>query len=383
MDSENVITAACLTDDLVVEILSRVPFKSLCRFKCVCKAWLAFSSDPRCHKKLPKIPSLLHQGQIGMSAIQLVSLYPNDGQIDGSLTFVPQYENLKLVDCCNGLVLCQYKSSFSPPPDTCSFIVCNPATREWRTLPIPKSHTHPHSGNPCRFAAFLAFDPSWSAQFYVLNFQEKTCWNGWPTGTIKLEVFSSDLSTWQVYGEWMHRRKKIFVSEPHNFVGGVLHVQTSSRDILVVEGLAAMSSGVAPHHSIIELPEVSWDGCLGQSSSGFLQCAFPEKDCRTIEVFSLDACHPCKWSRKHRLSMRDAFGRDDFITTEDYESFRCDHKIVALDLERGVLFLFELAPKKLFAYDFDTQKLSEVKDGSLKRPWDYHYYVACYSKLPA
>uniref|UniRef100_A0A8R7TAZ1 F-box domain-containing protein n=1 Tax=Triticum urartu TaxID=4572 RepID=A0A8R7TAZ1_TRIUA len=46
MDSKKVFAVTSLTDDLVVEILSRVPFKSFCRFKCVCKAWLAFSSDP-------------------------------------------------------------------------------------------------------------------------------------------------------------------------------------------------------------------------------------------------------------------------------------------------------------------------------------------------
>ncbi|KAM0839305.1 hypothetical protein ACQ4PT_060382 [Festuca glaucescens] len=371
MDSENVITAASLADDLVVEILSRVPVKSFCRFRCVCKAWLAFSSDPHYCQKLPKIPGLLHEGRPGMSAIQLVSLYPNDKQIDGALTFVPQHEQLELVDCCNGLVLCQYKTTYSSPPDTCSFIVCNPATREWRTLPIPESHTHPHGRIPCRFTAFLAFDPSWSAQFYVLNFQEKTR-NCWPTGTIKLEVFSSDLSAWLVYEEWVRNHKnEIFVQKPHKFTGGVLHMEISNCDILVVEGLEAMSSGVAPHHSIIEPSKVFWDsrgGCFDQSSSGLLQYAFPEENFRTIEVFSLDACHPGKWSLKHRLSMQDAFGRDCLP--------------VALDLERGVLFLFETMPKKLWSYDIDTGKHHEVKHGRLNWSWDYHYYVACYSKLP-
>ena len=53
MDSEKWFTVESLNDDLVVKILSRVPFKSFCRFKCVCKAWLAFSSDPyhSCRKR--------------------------------------------------------------------------------------------------------------------------------------------------------------------------------------------------------------------------------------------------------------------------------------------------------------------------------------------
>uniref|UniRef100_A0A8R7P825 F-box domain-containing protein n=1 Tax=Triticum urartu TaxID=4572 RepID=A0A8R7P825_TRIUA len=169
MESKKAITVDCLTDDLVVEILSRVPPKSFCRFKCVCKAWLAFSSDPHYRQKLPKISTgLLYQAQYS-SDIHLVGMSPNDEETDGALTFMPQYKQLELVDCCNGLVLCRYKSSYTSA-DTCRFTVCNPATREWRTLPILNT---PHGSNVSRYTAFLAFDPSWSGQFYVFNFQEK------------------------------------------------------------------------------------------------------------------------------------------------------------------------------------------------------------------
>ncbi|XP_025801739.1 uncharacterized protein LOC112881278, partial [Panicum hallii] len=37
--------AAYLPDDLVVEILSRLPARSLCRFKCVSRSWRALISD--------------------------------------------------------------------------------------------------------------------------------------------------------------------------------------------------------------------------------------------------------------------------------------------------------------------------------------------------
>ncbi|CAN6222555.1 unnamed protein product [Urochloa humidicola] len=38
----------------LMEILSRVPPKSICRFKCVSKAWLDLITDPHHRKKLPK-----------------------------------------------------------------------------------------------------------------------------------------------------------------------------------------------------------------------------------------------------------------------------------------------------------------------------------------
>ncbi|XP_044451405.1 uncharacterized protein [Triticum aestivum] len=36
------------------EILSRVPYRSLCRFRCVSKAWLALCSDPAVRRRSPQ-----------------------------------------------------------------------------------------------------------------------------------------------------------------------------------------------------------------------------------------------------------------------------------------------------------------------------------------
>ena len=42
-----------LTEDLLIEILSRVPYRSLCRFKCVSKAWRdTISDDPSFQRDL-------------------------------------------------------------------------------------------------------------------------------------------------------------------------------------------------------------------------------------------------------------------------------------------------------------------------------------------
>lgn len=116
----------------------------------------------------------------------------------------------------------------------------------------------------------------------------------------KLEVFSSDLSTWIVDAAW---NSSIALCRPHHFIRGVLYVCTSCDDILVLE---TMGSGI-------------WrllDGCFGQSS-GFLQCACPEKSCHTVAVFNIDSYHSCEWSLKHRVSMTDAFGRDNFMHIND------------------------------------------------------------------
>uniref|UniRef100_A0ACD5T7C3 Uncharacterized protein n=1 Tax=Avena sativa TaxID=4498 RepID=A0ACD5T7C3_AVESA len=381
MDSKRCFTVETLTDDLVVEILCRVPFESFCRFKCVCKAWLAFSSDQHYRQKLPKIPSLL----LGCKYyIQRVSLSPNDEEIDGALTFLPRREHIELVDCCNGLVLCKYTDA---PPDICRFILCNPATREWRML--PDTHTDQYeTWSGCK--SILAFDPSWSAHFYVFNFQENR-YKVWPFGFGKLEVFSSNLSTWVVDNDW---RSMIEVEKPHIFIGGVLHVQTNGREILVLEGLEAMGSGIQPHGFTIKMPEDRYglaNGCFGQSS-GFLLCAFPEEGGHRVAVWGLDSYRPCEWSRKHFLSLQNALGRDYFDRIGYWHMLSCwrGYQILSLDLEREVLFLLDREAKKLLSYNISKGKLSEIHCSCppwntifFRLPfWKCNYYVACYTKLP-
>jgi hypothetical protein len=103
MDSKRGCSFSNLTNDLVVEILSRLPFKPFCRFKCVCKAWFNFSSDPYYSQKLPKIPSGFFYQDDSDSDIEFISLSLKDEGID--LSFLPQHDHLNFVDCLNVLVL--------------------------------------------------------------------------------------------------------------------------------------------------------------------------------------------------------------------------------------------------------------------------------------
>nr|CAB3503873.1 unnamed protein product [Digitaria exilis] len=53
-----------LPKDLLVEIFSRVPYKSLCRCRCLSRSWHALCSDPNIVKKSPQTLSgfILHAG---------------------------------------------------------------------------------------------------------------------------------------------------------------------------------------------------------------------------------------------------------------------------------------------------------------------------------
>ncbi|XBJ07356.1 hypothetical protein VPH35_012898 [Triticum aestivum] len=386
MDLHKKLTAVSLTDDLVVDILSRLTYKSFCRCKCAYKAWSAFSSDPDYREKLPKkvTTGLLYQGH-NKSAIPLVSLCPDDGEIDGILADVPHYEHLEFLDCCNGLVLCKYRSSYTST-NVCRFVVCNPATREWRILP----DTHPGTDDP-RYVTILAFDPSWSPQFYIFNFHLKRV-HGLILGTSKLEIFQSESSTW-LEDDTLDRDINIS-GRTHLFVNGMLYVSVG-YEVLVFEGLEAMSDGIPPYHQTISLPpEASYlstftNGCFGKSS-GILHYALPHENGRSIVVWTLDdfGHHSWTWTKMCHLSMTDAFGKDEFVHYddggdggEDKWFWNCDYRIADLDLERGFVFLHDQKANKLLSYNISAGKLNEIQDAF---GWDLYYvYVPCYSGLPA
>ncbi|XBI42804.1 hypothetical protein VPH35_107655 [Triticum aestivum] len=315
-----------LPDDLNVETLSGLSLRSFCRFKCACKSWHAFSSDPNYNEKLPKIPTGLF------------------------CTFLPHNPRLELMDCCNGLVLGMRRSmDWSTRTITCHFIVCNPATREWTRLPN---------------TPILAFSPSCSTQFYVFNFKR----NPLSSFLSGLEVFSSDLSTWLVYDAWWNSSIPTVIGYPHLFIVGSLYLfslrQNSVRRILILNVFEAMSYRIPP------------SSYLGQSR-GAMHCALPATDWLAIQIWSLDYC----------LSMSNSFGRDDLAHYDSTQQcWNCVYEIAALDLEREVIFLFDCWANKLRSYVISNGELHELDEIEQDHEHVYemfYHYVACYSKLPA
>uniref|UniRef100_A0ACD5X5K9 Uncharacterized protein n=1 Tax=Avena sativa TaxID=4498 RepID=A0ACD5X5K9_AVESA len=255
-------STSILPDELVVEILSRLPLKSVCRFKCVCKSWLTFSSHPYYRKKLPRTPAgLLYRKYDPGATIHLARLPASDGEIDTSLNFVPQhYKYSKLLDCSNGLLLCyQGREVIS------NAIVCNPATKEWMAIPDTEPELSAY-----RTDLRLCFDPLWSQQFYVFKFQSTMIPN--IGTTTKVEVFFSQDSSWSAC-RW--ETEHAFVNDSL-FVNGVLYVMHIRRHkILALDALATSAQWL--NHRIIQLPGFGnllgsfycCDGCLSQSSASY------------------------------------------------------------------------------------------------------------------
>ncbi|KAM3297954.1 hypothetical protein ACQJBY_039754 [Aegilops geniculata] len=165
-----------LTHDLLAEILSRVPYKSLCICKCVCPAWRDLIADPANRKKIVRslagffyhIPADSAESRglavnyADLSAFPWASVprtYP-------SLPLPPDGADcfFTVKDSCDGLFLTRIGTG-TPEPQF-RYMVSNPATSEYTLLP----HSG-YAGNCC--GSYLGFDSGVSSEeFHVFQFVE-------------------------------------------------------------------------------------------------------------------------------------------------------------------------------------------------------------------
>uniref|UniRef100_A0ACD5W5X7 Uncharacterized protein n=1 Tax=Avena sativa TaxID=4498 RepID=A0ACD5W5X7_AVESA len=143
---------ASLPGDALVEILSWLPYRSLCRFKCVSKPWLALCSatDIRrrsrqtlsgffhfgIRKRSPPNVSILDFFSCTIDRLKFRNLSGRGPpMVDPSLPFLRERYKYALVkQCSSGLLLCHcWKSSIKK--DKCDYVVCNPATEKCIVLP--------------------------------------------------------------------------------------------------------------------------------------------------------------------------------------------------------------------------------------------------------
>ncbi|PIN17447.1 hypothetical protein CDL12_09888 [Handroanthus impetiginosus] len=132
-----------LPEDIIVEILSRLPVISLLRFKCVSKSWNLIIKDPRFilghHRTISSEESsevLLISRRDNATNKRIISLLKNDednspcidDQDDLAKTFLnDMFGHVRLIGPCNGIV-CLYGF-----PD--NIALWNPSIRDFKILP--------------------------------------------------------------------------------------------------------------------------------------------------------------------------------------------------------------------------------------------------------
>ncbi|XP_059669508.1 F-box protein At5g07610-like [Cornus florida] len=186
-------------EDLVAEILQRLPPKSLIRFKSVSKTWLfLISSDrfsllhwqhqhPQFHD--PKISGLFFTSRSGSGFIEFIPLIfsatINGGEENKSLALLTADMNTdKIVeDSCNGFLLICCTSR------KIKYHVYNPTTKQFSTIPWTFFRVFTFPGD----RVYLVFEPSKSLHYKFVLLQSKLYGGAY---LCQMRIYSSETKAW-------------------------------------------------------------------------------------------------------------------------------------------------------------------------------------------
>ncbi|KAF8672834.1 hypothetical protein HU200_049167 [Digitaria exilis] len=370
--------AASLPDEILVEILRRLPVRSVCRFKCVSRSWRDLISDPAHRKKLPQtltgfFYSSYNEERFPSSARHFTNITGKGGAplIVPSLSFLPaatdNADDVELMDSCNGLLLCHCRcfgpcldeDNWNPP---FHYVVCNPATNKWVMLP---------DGSGEDRIACLAFDPAVSSHFYVVEYvlDEDSCVAG-------VEIYSSKTAAWSFKeNEW---GSDIMLHDSSVFLNGFMHMVTFADGVAVVD-MEGKIWRTIPVPSNGELGRIHRSKGWIHQSQGRL-CFLDGSDRSKLSVWTLEDHASNEWTLKHSVGMMFLFRQKNLLAPFEFD---LGYTLVAFHPECNLIYFVYGLDKTLMAYDMDRKEVRVIRNLGYDCSKPYLPYVPWFSEALA
>ncbi|XP_059628440.1 F-box/kelch-repeat protein At3g06240-like [Cornus florida] len=211
---------------LILEILSRLPVKSLVRFKSVSKSWLTLFTDPffvkmhlnRSHKRKKLVfPCKGSEFNYGMRLVVFSSDNidePRKIHVDSLLQFpAAESSSIRILGSCDGLILCLTDDRF--------LHMVNPSTREFQTLSeSPFNTSFPSYG--------FGYDGS-TDDYKIVEISSS------PSDENTASVYTSKTNVWRRIQDIPYQVMSI---EPATLLNGALHWLTKDKSKIVSLNLA-------------------------------------------------------------------------------------------------------------------------------------------------
>uniref|UniRef100_A0A0E0IKR7 F-box domain-containing protein n=1 Tax=Oryza nivara TaxID=4536 RepID=A0A0E0IKR7_ORYNI len=342
-----------IPDDVMFNILSWLPSKSLIRFKSVCKAWHAMISSPcftdahlECSKRNPSIlmvPGAYEKQEDGENIAFMMVLYKYHG---GKTMELVHMQNFPLgigvwtrPVHCNGLLLI--------PTMNLEMMICNPSTRQIVFLPKV-------SGNICTGTrAGFGFDPH-SNKYKVARSsyqrdsetQELVC---------KFEVLTLGTNAWRQ------------TEDPPYPIDALTPVHVKGAIYWIV------CSSLCP-----DPPNAFLRFCLTDEKFSLFPC--PPSNVKSVRFTEVEGelCCACFFSETLALEIWNCSGGQNLEWTRRYVIQIPPDVVMKYPVERPPLIVFRekmllLAFKKVYRYDIETctivELASKVSDFTCYEPY--------------
>ncbi|KAK7343932.1 hypothetical protein VNO77_13065 [Canavalia gladiata] len=215
-------------DEILVEILHRLPPKTLLRFTTVCKSWRSLITHPSFvslhHRHSPSFLLLQLCDERTLPNILHYSLRRDDPFLSPSSSlFLPSSfdREFSVVAICNGLVC------ITAGEGCHSLIICNPSVRRFVSLPRPRDY-------PCFYDACVSFGfDSRNSDYKVVRIACMVDDERFGLSAPEVEVYSLATGFWRNLGGVAPVCTLCFVGRdaPHCFVDGFVHWGAKRRSV--------------------------------------------------------------------------------------------------------------------------------------------------------
>ncbi|XBI08150.1 hypothetical protein VPH35_135929 [Triticum aestivum] len=353
--------ASFFPEDVLVEILSRVPYVSLFHFKCVSKQWLALCSAPEIRKRSPQTLSGFFYFSAGWRFQNLSGESPPI--VDSNLCFLRgSYKFFSIRQCSTSLLLCKcWKSCHprqrswnfvpNPEPGQCfkwpeakefDYVVCNPATQQWTVLPpieLPDDLSRFSLGK-----YFLSFAPATPSRFVVFVPLDTY----YAYGLSAAMIYSSETGGWTSMQSQLDCTTYLVSDSESTFLNGIMHFPTSSSSIVTVE---MKTNAWKKIEMPPRMPNNYGRASIGQSQ-GRLHVWEENKEGCQLSIWVLENYDSGQWTLKCTINCFKLFGRDCCKNNEYYSMF-------AIHPECNLIFLAD-GNDKILSYNMDNQKVHVI-----------------------
>ncbi|VAH11469.1 unnamed protein product [Triticum turgidum subsp. durum] len=292
--------------------------------------------------------------------------------IDPSFPFLHGFQNVKIVNCCGGILLCHGMRA-----EGVEYIVCNPATEEiWAVLPVPDTHETPR---PHAYRTIcLCFDPIVPSRFAVFVIIQ----NG--RDITIMEVYSSDTREWtSMSSPWGHKIVLYGLEPECFFLNSTLHSSAYDSRVETFDSEGNSINMVV----IVDTSGDTWRttrqptkaklNFFGHSQGRLHGMDIDNRNGCRISVWVLEDYASGQWTLKHTASVLELVGKP---------SRECDeyYTLVAIDPERNLIFLNGgVEPEQtLMSYDLDTQKLHVICTLEDYQRKIFRPYIPCFVEWP-
>ncbi|KAF6981993.1 hypothetical protein CFC21_000435 [Triticum aestivum] len=350
----------------LVEILSRVPYKSLCRFKCVSKPWFALCSDREILKKSPQSLAGFFLNFGGNICVRNLS-GRGPPLVDLNLQFLREnYKRVWLEQCCGGLLLCDCAKSRSlggGGGGGHDYVVCNPATKEWTVLPhIQFLVQGIVNVGPL---IYLGFDAAVPSRFVAFALSAPEAPNHG-----QVSIYSSETGRWtSVQSKWASGTT-VNRHAGYVFLNGAMHLTTFSNSIVTVDAEGKVWREIEMPD---DLPTLFTHYSIGQSQGLLYAWRIENVDDYQLYIWVLEDYINGKWALKHTMSVLKLF-------TRHHKGYSYSYTMFAVHPDCNVIFVTN-KQKLIMSYNMDNQKVRVFSTSTQSRfglP-----YIPCFAEWPS